>query len=348
LAQRPTPNQSDDFWGWREAMYGLAGSLTPESIYRISLVAYRDLAAAGVLTVGEFHYVHHQPDGAPYDDRLVMSDAVICAAKDAGLRIALLRVLYARAGAGKAPAQAQRRFCDESLEDGLADVAALSARHANDPDVRVGIAPHSVRAIAPEWLTEIGRFAAELCLPVHMHIAEQPAEIEACLAETGQRPVELLSDHGMLSERFVAVHATHVTPSEARLLGAAGAFVCLCPTTERDLGDGLADVGTLVAERVRLCLGVDSYVMSDPFEEMRGVVLGERLRTGRRFGPWAAPAEAMWNAATTEGALCLGFADAGGFLEIEPTAPELVDDRHRLDALVFSGSPALVARVRRA
>jgi formiminoglutamate deiminase len=348
-AQRPTPGQADDFWGWREAMYGLAASLTPESIYRISLVAYRELASAGVLTIGEFHYVHHQPDGKPYGDRLAMSEAVIRAAKDAGLRIALLRVLYARAGAGKAPAGAQVRFCDDSLERGLTDIAALATRYADDPDVRVGIAPHSVRAVPPTWLAEIARFAAERRLPVHMHVAEQPAEIEACLAETRRRPVELLADHGVLSDRFVAVHATHITPTEARLLGAAQSFVCLCPTTERDLGDGLPDVGTLVAERVRLCLGVDSYVMSDPFEEMRGVVLGERLRTGRRFGPWTAPAESLWQSASTIGAQSVGFPDAGGIVETKADGPllELVNERDRFDALVFSGSPALVAGVRR-
>jgi len=347
-AERPTPGQTDDFWGWREAMYGLAASLTPELIYQIALVAYRELAAAGVLTVGEFHYVHHQADGTPYGDRLVMSDAVIRAAKDAGLRIALLRVLYARASAGQAPSGAQRRFCDGSLEEGLADVAALSARHAGDPEVRIGVAPHSVRALPPAWLDDIGRFAAERDLPLHMHVAEQPRDVEACLAETGRRPVELLAERGMLSERFVAVHATHITPSEARLLGSAQAFVCLCPTTERDLGDGLADVGALVAERIRLCLGVDSYVMSDPFEEMRGVVLGERLRTGRRFGPWECPAEALWHAASTLGAMALGFPDAGGVLEIASGNPllELVEDGHRLDALVFSGSPSLVRGVR--
>jgi formiminoglutamate deiminase len=348
-AQRTTPGQSDDFWGWRESMYGLATSLTPESIYRISLVAYRELAAAGVLTIGEFHYVHHQPDGTPYDDRLAMSEAVIRAAKDAGLRISLLRVLYARAGAGKPPGAAQRRFCDVALDDGLADVATLAARYRNDPDVTVGVAPHSVRAIPPSWLAAIARFAADHRLPVHMHVAEQPAEIEACLAETGRRPVELLADQGMLSDRFVAVHATHLAPHEAQLLGAARSFVCLCPTTERDLGDGLPDVGALVREEVRICLGVDSYVMSDPFEEMRGVITGERLRTGRRFGPWTSPAEALWKSASTEGAACLGFADPGGRLEIAAGAPalELVAERDFLDALVFSGSPALVARLQR-
>src|SRR5215471_4513069 len=134
LAQRSVPGQSDDFWGWREAMYGLAGALTPESIYQVSLVAYRELAAAGVLTVGEFHYVHHQPDGTPYGDRTVMSDAVVRAAKDAGLRIALLRVIYARGGAGRPAEGAQLRFCDRSLDEGLSDVETLVARYAKDDD----------------------------------------------------------------------------------------------------------------------------------------------------------------------------------------------------------------------
>ncbi len=347
LAQRSVPGQSDDFWGWREAMYGIARSLTPESIYDISLVAYRELAAAGVLTVGEFHYVHHQPGGTPYAERTVMSDAVIRAAKDAGLRIALLRVIYARGGPDRPAEGAQLRFCDRSLDEGLSDIETLVQRYASDDDVRIGVAPHSVRAVPPSWLSDVAQFAFAHALPLHMHVAEQPAEVEACLAETKRRPVELLAEHGVLCEQFVAVHATHVTPDEARMLGGAGSFVCLCPTTERDLGDGLPDLGALLAENVRLCLGVDGYALCDPFEEMRGVILGERLRTGRRFGPWAAPAERLWKAASDDGARALGFDDAGGFLETRKGALslDLVTDDHWLDALVFSGSASLVDRV---
>jgi formimidoylglutamate deiminase len=345
--ERAAPGQSDDFWGWRDAMYGLASTLTPESIYQISLVAYRELAAAGVLTVGEFHYLHHQSDGSPYADRTVMSDAVIRAAKDAGLRIALLRVMYGRAAAGRPPAGAQLRFCDDSLEQGLADIETLIARYAADKDVRIGVAPHSVRAVPPEWLPEVARFAFAHALPFHMHVAEQPAEVEACLAETKRRPVELLCEHGVLCEQFVAVHGTHLTAAEARMLGEAGSFVCLCPTTERDLADGLPDLGQLVEAGVRLCIGFDSHVLCDPFEEMRGAVLGERLRTGKRFGPWLVPAERLWKIASDEGAHALGFDDAGGYLEIRQNAPalQLVDEDHRLDALVFSGSASLVDRV---
>jgi formimidoylglutamate deiminase len=347
LAQRRAPNQPDDFWGWRDAMYGVAASLTPESIYQISLLAYRELARAGVLTVGEFHYVHHQPDGTPYADRTIMSDAVIRAAKDAGLRIALLRVIYARSAPGRPATGAQLRFCDDKLERSLSDVEALIARYASDDDVRIGVAPHSVRAIPPDWLPDIGRFAFAHALPLHMHVAEQPAEVEACIAETKRRPVELLHDHGVLCEQFVAVHATHVTPAEARLLGGAGSFACLCPTTERDLGDGLPDLGTLLQQNVRVCLGVDGYVVCDPFEEMRAAIGGERLRTGRRFGVWSYPAERIWRAASEDGAHALGFDDAGGHIELheDPMALELVTEDHWLDALVFSGSASLVDRV---
>ncbi|WP_437624493.1 formimidoylglutamate deiminase [Sorangium sp. So ce1151] len=351
-AQRPGPSGADDFWSWRTAMYALAGSLTPESIHAISKVAYRELRAAGVRTVGEFHYVHHQPDGAPYADRTVLADAVIEAAREAGLRIALLRVVYARAGAGREPEGAQRRFSDASLDAALADVDALRARYAGREDVRVGVAPHSVRAVPPAWLGEIARYAGERGLMLHMHVAEQPAEIEACLAETGRRPVELLAERGVLSERFVAVHATHLAPHEPALLGAARAFACLCPTTERDLGDGLPDVGALRAAGVRLCVGIDSHVITDPFEDLRGVELGERLRTGKRVTlrgegggqGGATPAEALWEIGSQRGAEACGFADAGGTIAIRRDAPALalVPEERLLDAVVYSGSPAIV------
>lgn len=347
-AQRPGPSGADDFWSWRSAMYALAESLTPESIHAISKVAYRELRAAGVRTVGEFHYVHHQPGGAPYADRTVLADAVIEAAREEGLRIALLRVVYSRAGAGRAPEGAQRRFSDASLDAALADVEALRARYAGREDVRVGVAPHSVRAVPPAWLGEIARYAAERGLMVHMHVAEQPAEIEACLAETGRRPVELLAERGVLGERFVAVHATHLAPHEPALLGAARAFACLCPTTERDLGDGLPDVGALRAAGVRLCVGIDSHVITDPFEDMRGVELGERLRTGRRVTlrgeGGATPAEALWEIGSQRGAEACGFADPGGSISVRRDAPSLalVREERLLDAVVYSGSPSIV------
>ena len=342
-AQRPGPEGADDFWSWRTAMYRLCDTLTPESIHRLALVAYRELHRAGVRTVGEFHYVHHQPGGAPYADRTVLADAVIQAARDAGLRIALLRVVYARAGKDRPPEGAQRRFCDAELDLALADVDTLRARYASAADVRVGVAPHSVRAVPPEWLGEIAAHARRNSLPIHMHVAEQPAEIAACLEETGLRPVELLADRGVLGPRFVAVHATHLAPHEPGLLGRAGAFVCLCPTTERDLGDGLPDLGALLAESVRLCVGIDSHVLTHPLEDLRAIELGERLRTGRRVilrgAAGRTPAEELWHIGSQLGAEACGFEDPGGTITFDRSAPELelVKEEHLLDAIVFSG-----------
>jgi formiminoglutamate deiminase len=349
--QRTGPNAGDDFWSWRTAMYELAASLDPDRIRAISLVAFRELARRGVLTVGEFHYVHHGPDGTPYADRTVLAEAVIDAALEAGLRIALLRTIYHRAGAGRPPEGAQRRFSDASLDLALADVDTLRARHAGNPRVRVGVAPHSVRAVPPAWLEEIATFAEERALPLHMHVAEQPAEIQACLAETGLRPVELLAERGVLGPRFIAVHATHLGAHEPRLLGEAGAGVCLCPTTERDLGDGLPDVSALVAAGVTLSVGVDSHVATAPLEDVRGVELGERLRTGRRvvLAPVGATlAEWLWQVGSVNGARAVGFEDVGGVTLVDRAHPDLALVEHAsvLDAVVLGAQADVILGVR--
>jgi len=344
-AQRRGP-AADDFWTWRGAMYEIANSLTPESMDRIARVAFRELKNAGVRTVGEFHYVHHQPDGTPYDERTLLARIVIEAAKAEGLRIALLRVAYHRAGPHRLPEPAQRRFCDPSAEAVLRDVDSLRSRYAGDPDVRIGLAPHSVRAIPPEWLRELGSYADGLGLPLHMHVAEQTREVEECLAETGMRPVELLAQNDILSPHFVAVHATHLTDDEARLLGEADAHACICATTERDLGDGLPDLSALRDSGVRLCTGIDSHVMTDPFEDMRALENLERLRTQKRvtFEGAPSPAAQLWLEASTVGAKACGFDDAGGTIRIDRQHPALalVDDDYLLDAIVFSGSPSMV------
>jgi len=353
-AQRPRGSSGDreDFWSWRGAMYRTASSLTPESIAEISAVAFRELRAAGVRTVGEFHYIHHQADGTPYADRTVMSDAVIAAAKDAGLRVALLRVAYHRAGPGLPPEDGQRRFCDDSVDAVLRDVDTLRARYAGDPDVRVGVAPHSVRAVPPSWITELAAYANEHALPLHMHVAEQPREIDECVSETGKRPLELLDHLGVLSDRFVAVHATHLTPEEAKLLGRARGFACICATTEADLGDGLPDLPALRAAGARLCTGIDSHVITDLVADLRALETLARLRTQRRvtFDPGAktgTPAEALWRAGSIDGARACGFDDAGGTLAVRRDHPSLalVEDDLVLDAIVFGGSSAMVDRV---
>lgn len=343
-AQRPSGARREDFWSWRGAMYRIAESLDPESIGRISRVAFRELAENGVRTVGEFHYVHHQPDGTPYTERTILAERVIEAALECGLRIALLRVAYARGGPGDPElAPAQRRFVDRTVDEVLSDVDALRARYRDQPDVRIGLAPHSVRAVPPSWLAPLSEHARRHRLPIHMHVAEQPAEIEACLAETGRRPVELLAEHGVLDERFVAVHATHVLSHEAALLGAARAFACICPTTERDLGDGLPDLTALRSAGVRVCVGIDSHVICDPLEEIRALETNERIRTLRRN---ITTAEQLWREGSIEGANACGFDDAGGEVTVDTDDPSLslVDPEVLLDAVVFSAPGRVIRR----
>lgn len=352
-AQRPGPEGTDDFWTWRQAMYHLAGTLTPDDLFRIALVAFRELKRAGVFTVGEFHYMHHQPDGTPYDDRLCTSEAMIAAAREVGVRIALLRCVYLRGGPGVEPEGAQRRFCDRNLDEALADVDALRARYAGAEDVRIGLAPHSVRAVQPELLSRLFDYATDQRLVVHMHVAEQPKEIQQCLQETGRRPLELIAEMGGLSDRFVAVHATHLLPHEIALLGEARGYACICSTTERDLGDGLPMLGEMAMAGVRLVTGIDSHVVTNPIEDLRGLETGERLRTLKRVTdaagvrlPGADVARKLWFVGSVQTAAACGFEDAGEVIAYDVGIPELelVEQKLLLDALVFGVSAPLPRR----
>lgn len=332
------------FWSWREAMYGVAQRLDPETIFAVSRFAYAELALAGVTAVGEFHYVHHQPDGTPYDDRLALADAVVRAAREVGLRIVLLRVIYERGGAGRALEPAQRRFADASLDDALADVEALAARFASDPCVGVGLAPHSVRAVTRDSIRRCAEAARGKGWPLHMHVAEQPREIDENVAEHGVRPLQMLIDDGVVDERFVAVHATHLDDAEIRALGAARAFACICRTTERDLGDGLPRIAPMLASGVRLCTGVDSHAISDPFEEARAIELDERSRTLSRQA--AADAPTLLAAGTTEGYAALGIAGgAEDRVVLDATDPALAGVHPPDDALVWSATPRAIRDV---
>ncbi len=349
-SQRRGEDPKDDFWSWRGQMYRLATSLTPESIEQISRVAFRELRRAGVRTVGEFHYIQHQADGTPYEERTLLADRVIAAALAEGLRVALLRVAYHRAGPGRDAEPGQRRFSDPSVDDVLRDVDTLLAKYKNHPDVRIGLAPHSVRAVPPSWLAPLAAYARAHGLPLHMHVAEQEREVEECVAESGLRPAELLADRGVLSPRFVAVHATRLSAHEAKLLGQENAFACVCATTERDLGDGLPDLGALRQAGARLCTGIDSHVLTDPFDDLRSLETHERLRRCARVtfdDPHESPAARLWREGSIHGALACGFDDAGGEVVIRRDHPtlELVEDEGLLDAVVFSGGPSLVERV---
>lgn len=319
--------RAGSFFGWRAQMYRLVERLCPDTVYDLARQAYLELLQNGVCAVGEFHYVHHQPDGTPYQDRLVMAERVIAAARDVGIRVALLRVVYARAGFGRALEPAQRRFCDADVDQALSDTEALAARFADDPCVSVGVAPHSVRAVPEAWLRPVAEAAAEAGWPLHMHVAEQRREVHECLAEYGRRPVELLADRGVLRQGLTAVHATHLTRVEARMLGDANAGVCLCRTTERDLGDGLPDVTRLMDVGVRLSVGADSHAESDPFAEARAIELDERSRCEART-------------VALHGTDMLRALSAHGYeaLRIGPHASE--------DAVVLrAGDPALVGSI---
>lgn len=336
------------FWSWRGLMYQLAEGLEPDTLYALSRYAYAELALAGVTAVGEFHYVHHQADGTPYGERTILADAVVRAARDVGLRITLLRVLYHRAGAGRPAEGAQRRFSDARVEAALRDVETLRARYADDSCVHVGLAPHSVRAVPRPWLREAADFASERALPLHMHVSEQRRELAECVDEHGLTPVALLAEDGVLGPRFVAVHATHLDDAEARALGAARSFACICRTTERDLGDGSPDVRRLLRAGVRLCTGVDSHASSDAFEEARAIELDERSRAEGRHV--AAEAPALLAAAAGEGYAAIGMESVADLDEVRLDADDAalvgVGDEALVDAVVFAGSPRAVRKVR--
>ena len=290
---------ADSFWTWREMMYAAAARLTPEDVYDASRMAFLEMALGGITSVGEFHYLHRTPEGREYDgDRNLLAWNVVRAARDVGLRIALLRVAYARAGFNREPDPRQLRFIEPDPAAFILDTSTLArdlvAEGGPAPRAWVGVAPHSVRAVPVEYLREVSSFARAARMPLHMHVAEQPAEVEACLAETGRTPVALLADEGVLGPDFTGVHAVHVTPAEVAQLAEAGACVCACPTTERNLGDGVVPADALFAAGVRVALGTDSHAQVDLLEDARELEYHLRLTSIRRnvLAPAAAHAVA--------------------------------------------------------
>jgi formimidoylglutamate deiminase len=262
----------DNFWTWREAMYHAANRLSPEDIYAVARMAFLEMLLSGITTVGEFHYLHHAPDGTRYEDRNLLAKQVLRAAEETGVRIALLRTAYARAGWREDPHPGQRRFITPEPEQFIADTEDLRAyvRHACAPGhSRVGVAPHSIRAVPLYYLIRVAEYARANKMPVHMHVAEQPAEVEACLGEHRLRPLDLLHQYGILDQRFTAVHGIHINDREVARLAAAGGRVCACPTTERNLGDGAVPADRLQREGVPICFGSDSNMQIDLLEDAR-------------------------------------------------------------------------------
>lgn len=323
--ERRSEHTADSFWTWREQMYAAANRLSPEDIYAASRMAFLEMALAGITAVGEFHYIHHAPDGSRYSESNLLERQVIRAARDVGVRIALLRVAYARAGYQKEPNPEQIRFIEDSPESYLKSLEELlAAPELKDGMAWVGVAPHSVRAVPLDYLKTIVAYANERRLMVHMHVAEQTAEVEACIEEYGRSPVALLDTEGLLSARFTAVHAIHVTPKAISALARTQANVCACPTTERNLGDGVVPVDAYFNAGVPVSLGTDSQTQIDLLEDARELEYHLRLQHTARniLAPRgetdeSALARRLFASATTSGATSIGF-DGGS---LEPGAP---------------------------
>ena len=284
-------------------MYAVAAELTPDSYFELARDTYAEMRATGITAVGEFHYLHHQADGTPYDDPNEMGRALLAAADEAGIRIRLLDTCYLAAGFGKPPEGVQVRYSDGDAHRWAERVAAFD-------DPRVGMAIHSVRAVPRAQIPIVVEAAQGK--PLHVHLSEQVAENEACRYATGMTPTQLLADAGALGPMTSAVHATHLTDDDIRLLGESRTNVCFCPTTERDLADGIGPARRLHHAGATLTLGSDSHAVIDLFEEMRAVEMHERLATQQR-GHWSALE--LLAAATYDGHRSLGFADAGRIAE---------------------------------
>jgi formiminoglutamate deiminase len=297
-----------DFWHWRDRMYALAGVIDPDGLFALARAAYAEMALAGITAVGEFHYLHHRPDGRAYPEANVMGEGLVAAAADAGVRLTLLDTCYLRPGfrGGSRLTGAQVRFADGDAERWVDRVEGLAVRVGSG--WRLGAAVHSVRAVDERSMGVVADWAARHGAPLHVHLSEQPAENQEALAATGRTPTRLAEGAGVLGGRTTAIHATHVTDGDIKALGATGTGVCLCPSTERDLGDGVGPAARLVAAGCPLSLGSDSHAVVDLFEETRLVELHERLAHHRRSGHSAA---ALLEAATAGGYRALGWSSDG-------------------------------------
>ncbi|MBA3251968.1 MAG: formimidoylglutamate deiminase, partial [Geodermatophilaceae bacterium] len=293
-----------DFWTWRQQMYAVAERLDPDSYLRLATAVYAEMALAGITCVGEFHYLHHGPGGTPYDDPNVMQAALADAAAAAGIRITLIDTCYLTGGIGRPLEGAQLRFGDGDADRWAArELARTAGRH-----VRFGAAVHSVRAVPADQIATVAESAQARDNRLHVHLSEQPAENDACRAAYGCTPTELLAKARALGPSMVAIHATHLTDLDVRLLGFHHVEVCFCPTTERDLADGIGPARQLADAGCRLSLGSDSHAIIDPFEEMRALEMHERLASGER-GRFDVPA--LIQVASRMGHRALGWPEAG-------------------------------------
>ena len=327
------------FWTWREQMYAVAERLDPDSYLALARATYAEMVLAGITCVGEFHYLHHGPDGVPYADANAMAGALVQAAREAGLRLTLLDTCYLSGGFGQPLAGVQARFGDGTADGWAQRVELLHATLSDSEGVRVGGAVHSVRGVPADQISTVAEWAAGHSAPLHAHVSEQVAENQACVAAYGRTPTQVLADAGALGPRSTAVHATHLTETDIRLLGGSGTGACFCPTTERDLADGIGPARPLSDAGSPLSLGSDSHAVIDLFEEARAVELDERLDSHRR-GHFTA--SELMTATTRAGHDALGWPEAGvlavgGYADLVTV---------RLDSVRTAGSgPALETAV---
>ncbi len=334
LGEKAGAGTADSFWSWRETMYRFLACLGPCEVGAIAAQLYLEMLKAGYTAVGEFHYLHHQQDGTPYDDPAEIAWRLVDAAQCTGIALTLLPVLYTFGGFGEAPADpGQRRFVNDS-DAYLRLLQAL--QRSRDSAVTLGIAPHSLRAVGRAGLMQVLACIDDRA-PVHIHIAEQRREVSECVAWSGMRPVAWLLEHAPVDRRWCLVHATHVTAGEVARMAASGAVAGLCPTTEANLGDGMFPLGSYLKRRGVFGIGSDSHVSTSPVEELRWLEYVQRLRRRRRCVVTSRDlphtGEALWRAGLEGGARALGRAAAG----LQPGAPA--------DVIVLdAGHPSLVAR----
>ncbi len=304
------------FWSWRDEMYAVAAVLDPDRYRRLARAVFAEMVLAGFSAVGEFHYLHHGAGGRRYDEPNEMAGALADAARDAGIRLTLIDTCYLDAAPGEPARGVQERFSDGDVAAWAERVEGLERLASGNPDaVRLGAAAHSLRAVPPPSAGEVAAWAQRRGVPFHVHVSEQPEENDVVHAAYGATPVALLAQAGALGPSTTAVHATHLHPAGAGTLGASGTTVCMCPTTERALGDGIGPAATLRAEGCPIALGTDSQAVIDPFEEARALELDERLGSGRRGRFTTA---ALLDAATAAGHAAIGWPEAG---RLAPGAP---------------------------
>lgn len=309
-----------DFWTWRRQMYSVLEGLDPDTYLALATATFAEMAQAGITVVGEFHYVHHAPGGKRYADPNAMGQAILEAARRVGIRITLIDTCYLHGGIDTPPNEAQTRFSDGDAENWVERVDQIAGQLGSDPGpgaglpmARLGAAIHSVRAVDPESAAQVASWAETRRAPLHAHVSEQPAENEACQAAYGATPTQLLQRAGATGPRFTAVHATHLDECDFDILGQGG--VCLCPTTERDLADGIGPARRLLAAGASISIGTDSNAVIDPLEETRAVEMDQRLATGERG---VIACEQLMDIASAAGYRQLGWPEGG---QIVPGAP---------------------------